>query len=419
MTSSYTWECWRCGGFFAADEVRYLCPACPKGSPVTMVPDYAAAGRGRPAEELVGGEFSMWRYRFLLPIPDGRPVHPLESGYGVGGTPLVDAPRLAAEFGVGRLWVKDEGRNPTASLKDRASALVVAAAARAGQQVVCTASSGNAAAALAGCCAAAGIRCVVFVPGDTAPAKIRQLLAYGAQVFAVRGGYEAAVRLSYQAADHFGWLCRSTAYNPLTAEGKKTAALEIVEQLGFRAPSVVLVPAGDGNILTGLYRGFVDAMRLGWTKAVPRLVAVQSAQAPALHRAWRLGLDDVEPQGALSIAESINVSVPQDGFRALRAVRESRGCVVTVPDTALATAVRRLAQGSGVFAEPSAAITLAALQELPDRYAPTGDDEVVLVCTGSGLKHAAPGAPDDPKVITVDADLSAVEQAWQATGAGR
>ncbi|MFF4306843.1 threonine synthase [Streptomyces sp. NPDC001601] len=384
-----------------------------------MVPDYDAAGRGRPVGELIGAEFSMWRYRFLLPVPDGRPVHPLESGYGVGGTPLVDAPRLAAEFGVGRLWVKDEGRNPTASLKDRASALVVAAAARAGQKVVCTASSGNAAAALAGCCAAADIRCVVFVPGDTAPAKIRQLLAYGAQVFAVRDGYEAAVRLSYQAADHFGWLCRSTAYNPLTAEGKKTAALEIVEQLGFRVPSVVLVPAGDGNILTGLYRGFVDAMRLGWTRAVPRLVAVQSAQSPALHRAWRLGLDDVEAHDASSIAESINVAVPQDGFRALRVLRETGGDVLSVPDSALGTAVRRLAQGSGVFAEPSAAITLAGLGELWERRALTSDDEVVLVSTGSGLKHAAPGAPDDPKVIMVDADLVAVERAMRVTGAGR
>jgi threonine synthase len=378
-----------------------------------MVPDYAAAGRGRPVSDVLGGDFSMWRYRALLPLPEGGPAHPLETGYGVGGTPLVDAPRLAAEFGVKRLWVKDEGRNPTGSLKDRASALVVAAAVRTGQNVVCTASSGNAAAALAGCCAAAGITCVVFVPSDTASAKIRQLLAYGASVFAVRDGYEAAVQLSYEAADRFGWLCRSTAYNPLTAEGKKTAAFEIIEQLGFRAPSVVLVPAGDGNILTGLYRGFVDAVRMGWAEAVPRLVAVQSEQAPALYRAWQSGHVEVEPYDAVSIAESINVALPQDGFRALRAVRESGGSVITVPDSMLGAAVHQLAQGSGVFAEPSAATALAGLAGLKARGQLAADDEVVLVSTGNGLKHAVPGAPGDPQVITIAAELVAVERVWK------
>lgn len=359
----------------------------------------------------------MWRYRALLPLPPGAVVGPLADSYQVGGTALIDAPRLADTFGLRRVWVKDEGRNPTGSLKDRASALVVAAAGLTGHRVVCTASSGNAAAALAGCCAVAGLDCVVFLPTGTATAKIAQLTAYGARVFAVDGGYEAAVRLSYQAADHFGWMCRSTAYNPLTAEGKKTAALEIAEQLGWRAPSVVVVPTGDGNILTGLYRGFTDAVRMGWLGRTPRLVAVQSERAPALHRAWQQGATDVSAVPATSLAESVNVALPQDGFRALRAVRETGGRIVTVSDDALAAAVRRLARLSGVYAEPAAAAALAGLADLARNGELDADDTVVLLCTGSGLKQQLATAPDEVAVTTIDEDLADLERACPAWSA--
>lgn len=407
----YRWECWRCGRFFTPEEVRYLCPSCPVPSALSMVPDYEMAGRGSP---LVVDDRSMWRYRALLPLPPAVTPGPLERGYQVGGTALVDAPRLAEASGVHRVWVKDEGRNPTGSLKDRASALVVAAAAGTGRRVVCTASSGNAAAALAGCCAVAGVGCVVFVPTGTAPGKIAQLTAYGARVFAVRGGYEAAVDLSYRAAERFGWVCRSTAYNPLTAEGKKTAALEIAEQLGWRAPTTVVVPTGDGNIVTGLYRGFTDAVRMGWLDQMPRLVAVQSDRAPALYQAWLSGATKVDPAPAESVADGINVAAPQDGFRALRAVRETGGRVLAVPDTAMLASVQRLARMSGVFAEPSGAAALAGLDMLAGRGALGAGDTVVLLSTGNGLKHQpAPDTPDRA-VSTIDADVTAIERIWPA-----
>lgn len=366
----------------------------------------------------------MWRYRPLLPLPGADAASPavggrastVETSYRVGGTPLVEAPRLAAVHGIRALYVKDEGRNPTASLKDRASALVVAAAVRAGTDVVCTASSGNAAAALAGCCAAAGIRCVAFVPLGTPAAKISQLQAYGASVFAVREGYEAAVELSYRAADEFGWWCRSTAYNPLTAEGKKTVALEIAEELGWEAPDVVVVPAGDGNILVGAYRGFADALQMGWIPAMPRLVAVQSEQAPALHRAWLADADEVAGMAATSTAESINVAEPQDGFRALRAVRDTGGAFVAVADEAMKKAVRELAALSGVFAEPAGAAPLAALPFLRAAGAVSGDDTVVLISTGSGLKSQQPIAADP--VHVVDGRLDAIREVALAIGAG-
>jgi threonine synthase len=223
------------------------------------------------------------------------------------------------------------------------------------------------------------------------------------------------VELSYRAADKFGWLCRSTAYNPLTAEGKKTVALEIAEELGWAAPDVVVVPAGDGNIVVGAYRGFVDALRMGWISALPRLVAVQSERAPALHHAWLRGADDVAEMAATSTADSINVAMPQDGFRALRAVRDTGGVFVTVPDEAMNRAARELATLSGVFAEPAGAAPLAALPSLRASGAVTSSDTVVLISTGSGLKsqHALPAGP----VHVVDARLDAIEEAALAIGA--
>lgn len=404
----FGWECWRCGGSYEAQLVRYLCPKCSVPSALSMRLDPVLSLSVKNPASILTQETSMWRYRAFLPLADGKIVEPLETTYHVGGTPLVETPRLATAMGVGRIWIKDEGRNPTASLKDRASALVVAAAARAGTEVICTASSGNAAAALAGCCAVAGIACVVFVPIDVAQAKVSQLLAYGAHVLAVRGGYEAAVQLSYEAADRYGWLCRSTAYNPLTAEGKKTVALEITEQLGWRTPDVVLVPTGDGNILTAVYRGFSDALRVGWIDSMPRLVAVQSERAPAIYEAWARGLADVEPHSATSLAESINVAIPQDGFRALRAIRETHGLAITVADADLSQAVKQLASLTGIFAEPSAAISVPALARLRTLGEIGPEDEVVLINTGSGLKHQL-AVPTN--VALINANLSEVSAA--------
>jgi threonine synthase len=380
----FRWRCSRCARLFDADEVTYSCPACPGLAVLDMVPCYAEIGAGRPPESVIAtDDSSMWRYGPLLPVPAevGRRVKP-----DVGWTPLVPVPRLAARLGLRSLHVKDDARNPTGSLKDRASALVVARAVETDRTVVCTASSGNAAVALAGAAAAAGIRAVVFVPDTLPAAKLAQLTVHGAEVVRVAGGYERAVAACNQATADRGWYCRSTALNPYTAEGKKTAALEIAEQLGWQAPDVVLVPAGDGNIVSGVHRGFQDAHAMGWISRIPRIIAVQSAAAPALYAAWRSGATQVAPQPANTIADSINVAEPQDGFRALRAVRQTGGGVVVVEDSMLAEATAALAETAGLYVEPASGVTVAALPGLLESDLLTAQDRVVLVNTGHGLK---------------------------------
>ncbi|WP_149830547.1 threonine synthase [Streptomyces tailanensis] len=406
----FRWRCSVCCAGYPLDAVRYTCLSCPGTAALDLVIDYERAGAGQPPGSVVNtAEPSMWRYRALLPV--GGAIHPgLDR---VGWTPLGELPWLAERLGMRRLLLKDDGRNLSGSLKDRASALVVAKARELGERVVVTASTGNAAAALAACCAASGVRCLVFVPQGTPPAKVAQLRACDAVVAEVPGGYGRAVELSYEVARRKGWYCRTTAFNPYTAEGKKTVALEIAEQLGWHAPDVVLVPAGDGNILTGVHKGFSDTLAMGWTDRMPRLIAVQSAAAPALFEAWRCGAQVPAGARAGSRAESISVAVPQDGRRALRAVRATDGCVAVVSDEEAMDAVNLLARTSGVFAELASAVTTAALPGLLADGRVLPDECVVVVNTGSGLKdplaalgRSRPVVQDSGEYAVLEAELT-------------
>ncbi|HEY65865.1 MAG TPA: threonine synthase, partial [Caldilineae bacterium] len=350
------------------------------------------------------GEASQWRYRALLPLPENARTPPLQ----VGWTPLYAAPRLARAVGVRSLWIKDDGRNPTGSLKDRASALVLAVAAARDEAVITTASTGNAAAALAGLAASTGQRTVIFVPEAAPPAKIAQLLAYGARVLLIRGNYDAAYDLCLEATRAFGWYCRNTAYNPYTAEGKKTVAFEVAEQLGWRAPEWVVVPVGDGNIITGVYRGFQDLMALGWIERMPRLLAVQAEGSGAVYQAWMDGREEVEPVAAHTVADSIAADLPRDGRRALRAIRETRGACVAVSDGEILAAIPALARGSGVFAEPAAAAGYAGLRRAVAAGIVGPEAEVVLLVTGNGLKDVGSVRRSIPRPPVIEPDLTAV-----------
>ncbi|NDU72291.1 threonine synthase [Actinomadura sp. DSM 109109] len=402
------WQCSRCAAAWPVGELRYACTRCRWAGRLTLLVDYERIGAGRPpADVLLTGERSLWRYAPLLPVDaDGEGVRRVRTRYVSGWTPLHRADRLARRLGLGRLWIKDEAGNPSGALKDRASVVAVADALDRGRDVIATASSGNAGAALAGAAAAVGLRCVVFVPRGTPPAKVTQISRFGARVLLVDGDYDAAVRLSTAACRRWDWYCRNTAYNPCTAEGKKTAALEIVEQLGWSAPDAVVAPVGDGNILVGLYRGLCDARAMGWIDRVPRLIGVQAAAAPAVHRAWAEGAADVRPAPARTRADSINVGEPQDGYRALAAVRDTGGAMVAVEEEEISAAVDWLAAESGVYPEPASAAGAAALPALVARGELGSADHVVLLNTGSGLK-AAPSAAG-ANAVPVAADLRAV-----------
>lgn len=390
MNSFLGYRCSLCGTDYAPDAVAYTCPKCGDGGNLDVVLDYAAIRRATSPEAIAAArDRSLWRYQPLLPVDDpgflGTPLH------SAGGTPLYRADSLAADLGLKALYLKDDGRNPTASFKDRASAVAVARALALGAQTATTASSGNAAAALAGMAASVGLPTVIFVPHTAPQAKVAQLLMFGARVFLVNGTYDDAFDLTLQAAREFGWYCRNTGYNPFTLEGKKTAAFEICEQLSanggaWRAPDYMFVGVGDGNIIAGLWKGFKDLLALGWIDRMPKLMGVQAAGSPAAYEVWRSGGERLTPFPAQTIADSISVSLPRDGVRAVRAARETGGAYLIVSDDDILEAMRVLARRAAVFAEPAGATGFAGLAQAVRQGLIPPEATVVVVVTGNGLK---------------------------------
>ncbi len=379
-------RCLLCGAEYDPAEVEYVCPHHGVDGVLDVVYDYDLL-RDRVSRESVRDGAGMWRYRQLLPVEPDTPVPSLP----VGDTPLIAAPRLATSAGVAEVWIKDEGRQPTASLKDRASAMAVAKATERGATTLVTASTGNAAAALAGLCASTGARAVIFVPAAAPAAKIAQLHAFGAAVVLVDGSYDQAVELAMRAAAQRGWYNRSTGFNPYMTEGKKTAVYEVCEALGWTAPDVITVGVGDGCIIGGLHKGLRDLMALGWIDRMPRLIGVQAEGSAYLADAWRLDEDVVTKPAitAHTIADSIAAGLPRDRVKAMAAVRDTSGGFVTVSDDEILAAIPALARGSGVFAEPAAAAAWVGLTAAVAAGVVGSSDRVVVMSTGSGLKDVA------------------------------
>lgn len=408
-------RCVVCGRSYRPDEVAYTCPVCGQAGTLDVCYDFDALRRMVAREDIERSpDRSMWRYRALMPLASEAAVPPLT----VGGTPLYDAPRVASALGLAQVWVKDDGRNPTGSLKDRASALIVARAMAEGIRVVTTASTGNAAAALAGLAASVGLPAVIFVPETAPEAKIAQLLTYGATVLLVKGNYDRAFDLAVAAAERYGWYNRNTGMNPYTLEGKKTVAFEIAEQLGWRMPDAVVVSVGDGNIISGVHKGFRDLHALGWIDRIPRLIGVQADGSAACYQAWKTGADPatMEPINAQTVADSIAADLPRDRVKAVRAVRETNGAFVSVSDEAILAAIPRLARESGVFAEPAASAAYAGAQAALAEGVLSASDRIVLIVTGSGLKDIRSAMRVAGSGHPVAPDIEEVEQVRQALG---
>ncbi len=393
-------RCSECGVVFSEDPKLLVCPECSEHQ------TQGGSIRGVLEVEILDGptrwpDDSLDSTQFLHRVlPLGEPSHlaPLP----VGNTPLLAVPRLRRELGMQRLWLKDDSRNPSGSTKDRASLLVAAKAAEYGFSSIATASTGNAATALAAVCAASGQRAVVLVPAGAPPAKLTQMLAYGAEVVPVDGSYDDAFELCMEACAEFGWYNRNTALNPFTQEGKKTLALEIARQLGPETPDAVIVPTGDGVILGGVAKGFADLVNWGLINRMPRLIAVQPQGASSLISALDDGAEDVTPvPGAASIADSLVVEAPRNARLALRRIRQSGGGGVAVSDDAIIAAIARLARLTGVFAEPAAVASLAGLESALEAGLVERDERVVLLITGTGLKDrdAAARAVTMPSAI--------------------
>ncbi|MDE2635500.1 MAG: threonine synthase [Chloroflexota bacterium] len=399
---------------YDVDEVSYTCPEHGEVATLDILYDYPAL-RAQLDRDAISASHTAncWRYKPLMPIACESKAPPL----AVGWTPLYDTPRIAKNLGVRRVWVKDEGANPTGSLKDRASSLVLARALEKGFKIVSAASTGNAAAALAGLGASLPeVEIVIFVPASAPPAKIAQLLVYGAEVLLVEGSYDEAFDLCMETCAAQGWYSRNTGVNPFTTEGKKTVALEIAEQLNWKAPDVVAVSVGDGSIISGVHKGFSDLRQLGWIDRMPRLLGVQAEGSAVLAKACAGGVaaQDIVRQDASTIADSIASELPRDRAKALRAVRRSGGRFITVADAAIQAAIPEFAQLSGVFAEPAAAAAFAGLKRAVKTGIIHKDESVCIISTGNGLKDVARARDSVTGGIRVAPTRAAVESALQS-----
>jgi threonine synthase len=406
--------CSICGSEYEPEEVTYTCPK--DGGNLNIILDSEAIKKKYSPQKFFDiPEASLWRYLSLLPVDDpGGLGTPLRRA---GWTPVYKPTRLAKKLGIKDLWVKDESPNPTASFKDRASAVVVARAAQIGAEVIVAASTGNAGAALAGMAAAVGAKAVIFAPKTAPPAKIAQLLIFGAEVLLVDGNYDQAFDLSIEATQAFGWYNRNTGYNPFTAEGKKTAAFEIWEQVirsmpENNKPLTIFIPVGDGNIISGVHKGFKDLRDLGWLPQVPRIIGVQSEGSAAIANAFHSGNEQIHAVQANTIADSISVDLPRDGVRALRAASETGGTYLTVPDTDILSAIAELGR-VGIFAEPAAATAYAGLVKAVNESVVRPDDPVLVLSTGSGLKDVKAAMQAAPEARIIEPSLDAVKRALQ------
>jgi len=402
-------KCTICGATYGVDEVPYVCPKHGDDGNLDVQYDYDVIAARISRESLAANpETTMWRYKPLIAVEPESPVPPLR----VGWTPLYPAPRLAGLLGLRHVWVKDEGMNPTASLKDRASAVAVVKAREVGAEIITTASTGNAAAAMAGLAASVGLPAVIFVPKTAPPAKIAQHLIYGARVLLVDGTYDMAVELTLQVAKEFGWYNRSTGYNPYMTEGKKTAALELCEQLGWEAPDRIFVPVGDGCIIGGIHKGLKDLLALGWIDHMPKIMGIQAAGSSALVDAWERGLQgwEMTQQPADTLADSISAGLPRDRNKALAAVRETGGAYLRVSDEEILNAIPVIARHTGVFCEPAASAAYAGLVKAVAQGMVSPDERVVVLLTGSGLKDIKSAMRTVPEPPIVAPNLEAVKE---------
>lgn len=402
-------KCVRCGREYPAVPNLTNCHC---GGILDIMYDYDGI-KSRFTKEMLSRrtEFSMWRYRELLPVEEDTETPPLR----VGWSPLYETPRLAAELGLGRLWVKDDGLNPTASLKDRASSMAVAKAREAGARVIACSSTGNAASSLAGNAAAAGLETYIFVPSRAPKGKVAQLMAFGATVISVQGSYEDTFELSRQAIDRWGWYNRNAAINPYLSEGKKTAALEIMEQLHWQVPDYIAISVGDGCTIAGLWKGLKDLFAIGFIDHLPRLISVQAEgccpinRAAAENKPW-------EPMEENTLADSIAVGVPRNADKALMAIRESNGLVVNVSDQEIMAAQKLLGRTCGVFGEPAGVTGTAGVEKLCRQGALGRNDSVVSVVTGNGLKDVANAIAACAQPISIPAAMDRLLEAFDERG---
>jgi threonine synthase len=377
----FTYKCTQCGKDYKRDEVKYLCPVCSK--------DYKP---GMPLKGVLAAEFDydFIKSKFTKDNPDLDLFSAVEKEFypefAHGNTPLVKTSRLSALTGFNNIWIKNDSLNPSGSYKDRASFLVVAEANRLGESKIVTASTGNAASSLAAVCAAAGKKAMIFVPESAPKAKLLQMYVYGAEVVKVKGTYDDAFKLSMEYTEKNPGLNRNTAYHPLTIEGKKTSGLEMFVQNNFKVPDAIIIPVGDGVIISGVYKAFYDLKMCGLIEKIPKLICVQSEKSNAISNFIETGVYKNADNPA-TIADSISVSVPSNAYMARNTVISSGGFAITLSDEEIMRAQKELAALTGIYAEPSSSAVFAGLIKSKNKL--DINEQIVLLITGSGLKDTS------------------------------
>src|SRR5689334_19117066 len=412
-TASYITDlaCIHCGVTYpgasleTAEGIWMTCPKCGSADGILDIgydlDQVKAAWQSRPLRDRPRNH---WRYEELLPLEPSAVRH----DWSVGYTPLIDSTRLAKQLGVRQLLFKDEGRNPTASFKDRASSVGVAHALQVGAKIIACASTGNAASSLAGHAALAGLPAMIFVPQTAPEPKVAQLQVFGAKVFAVKSSYDAAYALCSKACGEFGWYNRNCAINPVLVEGKKTAGLELAEQSANigGVPDWVAVSVGDGCTIAGIWKGLRQMHELGVIDRLPRLLAAQAERVNPISYAMKHDRVPAEGDGK-TIADSIDVHVPRNWRKAINAIRESKGEVLTASDEAILNAMR-LAGRHGFFAEPAAAASLAAVVSAIESQIISPHERVLVMVTGSGLKDTKNAIRAGGEPIAIEPSVNAV-----------
>lgn len=383
-SEKFYYQCVDCGKKLKADRVRYLCPDCgsknnpnlpPKGV-LKLVYPYEQIKKLRPSFAKLKDNY----FLDLLPIENRESLPPLKAG----NTPLYTLSQLDNQPLLSRIFIKDDSQNPTYSFKDRASALVSAFAKENGIETIVAASTGNAGSSLAGICASQHQKAIIMVPEKAPLAKLTQILMYGATIVPVKGTYDDAFDLSIEATKEFGWYNRNTAFNPLTIEGKKTVAFELFDQLNQQLPDRIFVPVGDGVIISGVYKGFEDLLKLGYIQKMPTIVAVQSKGSDNIVR--NLGQEKFEMKPSQTVADSIAVDIPRNFYMAKQFLNKYKGEGLTVDDDAILEASARLSKNTGLFAEPAAATAFAGLLNYLENNRLEANSINVVLSTGSGLK---------------------------------
>jgi threonine synthase len=395
-------RCRECGRAYPA-EALHVCDYC--FGPLEVTYDYERVAATMTRESIASGPRSIWRYADLLPVADATPVD-----LGAGFTPLVRADRLAAELGLGELWIKDDTANPTGSFKDRVVSVALTKARQLGFKIAACASTGNLANSVAAHAARAGMESVVLIPHDLETAKVTMTSVYGGRVIAVKGSYDDVNRLCAElTSEQPSWAFVNVNVRTYYAEGSKTLAFEVAEQLGWQTPDHVVVPIGSGSQLTKVAKGFKELWEVGLLDEEPsvRISGAQAAGCSPVATAFAEGTDAIRPVKPDTIAKSLAIGNPADGWYALDTIRKSGGACASVTDDEVIEAIRLLARTEGIFAETAGGVTIATLAKLAAQGVIRSDERVVALVTGHGLKTVEALSESVRPTATIEPTLEA------------